>query len=212
MTHEKLKLSALSVAAPNWIEVADLHVFPRTTCAACNPRIPEEKRRRGTRLRGGRPNRISGTDGIQASVPFRSTPATCRNTRTRRPSRPTESQSAFLYGTTAEAQRSGSPEVGIHERIGTTLSLDTTLWDEDGNTIALRDAVNLPTLLVFVYYRCPAICDPLLRELARNLDQLELGAGREYRVVTISFDPTETPVRSRDPNLPARKLAHLPEP
>ena len=99
---------------------------------------------------------------------------------------------ALTHASTAVAQQPGSPEIGITERLGTTIGLDETLVDEDGHPVVLRDLVNLPTLLVFVYYRCPAICDPLLRELASNLDQLQTEAGVDYRVITISFDPTET--------------------
>jgi protein SCO1/2 len=97
----------------------------------------------------------------------------------------------------AEAQPPSGGDIGIEERLGTTLGLDETVIDEHGKPIALRELVDLPTLLVFVYYRCPAICDPLLRELAHNLDQLELRPGVDYRVLTISFDPTETPETAR---------------
>ena len=97
----------------------------------------------------------------------------------------------------ARATPPSKGDIGIQERLGTTLGLDETLIDEHGKPVALRKLVNLPTLLMFVYYRCPGICDPLMRELARNLDQLELKPGVDYRVVTISFDPTETAETAR---------------
>jgi len=84
------------------------------------------------------------------------------------------------------------PEVGIREKVGTTLPLDLPLRDEQGQTVTLRQLVRLPTLLLFVYYRCPGVCDPLMREVAHNLDMVDLEAGVDYQVITISFDPTES--------------------
>jgi protein SCO1 len=85
------------------------------------------------------------------------------------------------------------PEVGVRERVGTIMPLDLPLRDEQGQTVTLGQLLGRPTLLLFVYYRCPGICDPLMREVAHNLDMIELRAGSDYQVVTISFDPGETP-------------------
>lgn len=86
------------------------------------------------------------------------------------------------------------PEVGIREKMGTTMPLDETLVGEDGKSLKLRDLLDKPVLLLFVYYRCPSICLPLMHELARTLDHLEgIAVGTDFRVVTISFDPSETP-------------------
>ena len=60
----------------------------------------------------------------------------------------------------AEAQQPGSPEVGVSERIGTTVPLDVPLVDEGGKSVVLRDLVDRPTLLLFVYYRI--LYNPLL--------------------------------------------------
>lgn len=85
------------------------------------------------------------------------------------------------------------PEVGVREKLGTTMPMDTLLRDERGGVIRFGDVIDRPTLLLFVYFRCPAICGPLMREVARNLDMLDLDIGKDYKVVTVSFDPTETP-------------------
>ncbi len=87
-----------------------------------------------------------------------------------------------------------APAVGVEERLGALVPLDVTLRGEDGEQVVLRDLFDRPVLLLFVYYRCPSICGPLLRELARALDQMEgMEPGRDFRVVTVSFDPDETP-------------------
>jgi protein SCO1/2 len=98
----------------------------------------------------------------------------------------------FLAASTAVAQ--GPIEVGIEERLGEILPLDTfTFADEEGNPIVLKDLFDRPVVLTLVYLRCPSICTPLLQELSRNVNNCDLTPGEDYRMVTISFDPTETP-------------------
>jgi protein SCO1/2 len=89
------------------------------------------------------------------------------------------------------------PEVGIREKLGTRPPLSTEFADESGNAVTLDKLVDMPTILLFVYYRCPSICDPLMRELAAALDQASLTLGKDFRVITISFDPGETPEVAR---------------
>ena len=88
----------------------------------------------------------------------------------------------------------GGDEVGIEERLGDVLPLETfTFADEDGHPIVLKELFDRPVVLTLVYFRCPSICTPLLQELARNVNNCDLAPGRDYRIVTISFDPNETP-------------------
>jgi protein SCO1 len=48
-------------------------------------------------------------------------------------------------------------------------------------------------VLVFVYYRCPGICSPLLQDVAELISATDLEPGNDFTVLTISFDPTDTP-------------------
>ncbi len=85
-------------------------------------------------------------------------------------------------------------EVGIVEHLGEVLPLDSyTFADEEGNPIVLGELFDRPVILTFVYFRCPSICTPLLQELSRNVNNCDMTPGEDYRLVTISFDPTETP-------------------
>jgi len=96
--------------------------------------------------------------------------------------------------------------VGLDEQLGTRLPLDLSFRDEDGRTVRLRDLVDRPTVIAPVYYRCPNVCHFLQGELAQVLPQLTLVAGTDYRVLSISFDETETPElaqRTRDTYLAA---------
>jgi len=88
----------------------------------------------------------------------------------------------------------GPIEIGIDEQLGKVLPLETfTFADEEGNPIVLKELFDRPVVLTLVYFRCPSICTPLLQELVRNVNNCDLSPGEDYRLVTISFDPTETP-------------------
>jgi protein SCO1/2 len=62
----------------------------------------------------------------------------------------------------------------------------------------LADLVQKPTILTLVYYNCGRFCPQLLAALATTFPQLELTAGKDYQVITVSFDPSDTPVLARD--------------
>ena len=101
-----------------------------------------------------------------------------------------------VLSATARAQDQASPAhppIGIVEQLGNTVPLGATLYDEKGYPVQLRDIVNKPTVLTFVYYRCPGICSPLLTERARTVDKMDLEIGRDYQIVTVSFDHREKP-------------------
>jgi protein SCO1 len=85
------------------------------------------------------------------------------------------------------------PPIGIVEKLGDTLPLGTMLYDEKGMPVALKDVLKKPAVFTFVYYRCPGICSPLLTELSRVVDKLDLEIGRDYQIITISFDKREKP-------------------
>jgi len=84
-------------------------------------------------------------------------------------------------------------EMGIEEKLGQIISLDTVFNDESGNRISLRQLINKPTILAPVYYSCPDVCSFLLYNLARALNQLSSEPGKEYQVLAVSFDETEKP-------------------
>ncbi len=81
----------------------------------------------------------------------------------------------------------------INEKLGSPAALDVVLRDELGNPIRLQALVDKPTILTLNYFRCASICTPLLNGLASALNGVELEPGRDYQVITVSFDPTDTP-------------------
>ena len=57
----------------------------------------------------------------------------------------------------------------------------------------LGDLVDRPTLLALVYFRCAGICTPLLNGLTDVVERTGFRAGRDFRVLTVSFDDRDTP-------------------
>jgi protein SCO1/2 len=82
-------------------------------------------------------------------------------------------------------------EIGIIEKLDQYIPLDAMLVDEHGDTIILGDILDKPTILNFVYFRCPGICSPLMDGLADAMDATDLELGVDYQAITISFDHRE---------------------
>lgn len=86
------------------------------------------------------------------------------------------------------------PGVGIDQRLGETLSLNLPLRDETGRSITLGEALDgKPAILALVYYRCPMLCNLELNGLLQGLLDLQTSAGKDFQVVTVSFDAAEGP-------------------
>ena len=83
------------------------------------------------------------------------------------------------------------PEVGIEEHLGAYIPLNIQITNEDDSLVALKDIIDKPTVLNFVYYRCPGICTPLMNGLADVVKRSDLELGKDFQIVTISFDHTE---------------------
>lgn len=83
-------------------------------------------------------------------------------------------------------------EVGIVEHLDEFLPKDIYLIDENNQRVCLTDLIDKPTIINWVYFRCPGICSPLMEGLAKVMDASDMIPGKDYQVLTISFDPTET--------------------
>ncbi len=84
-------------------------------------------------------------------------------------------------------------EVGIEQKLGSQLPLDTEFKDEDGKTVKLGEYFNTgkPVIVAFVYYECPMLCTQVLNGLTGSLKGVSLDAGKDFDVVAISFDARE---------------------
>jgi protein SCO1 len=82
-------------------------------------------------------------------------------------------------------------QVGFEEKQGQYAAMDIKMVNENGDTVLFKDVINKPTILNLVYFRCPGTCSPLMWGIAKFVDELDLQLGKDYDVLTISFDPTE---------------------
>lgn len=98
----------------------------------------------------------------------------------------------FSYGQKVYEDQRAEPEIGIVEHLDTFLPKDIYLIDENNQKVVLTDLIDKPTVINFVYYRCPGICSPLMEGLANVMEASDLVPGVDYQVLTISFDPRET--------------------
>jgi protein SCO1 len=93
----------------------------------------------------------------------------------------------------------GTPDilkaVNIEQRLGEQVPLDVTLRDEAGRAVQLSEYFKRgrPVVLSLVYYECPMLCNQILNGLVGTLDAVSFTPGREFEIVTVSFDPRETP-------------------
>lgn len=83
-------------------------------------------------------------------------------------------------------------EIGVVEHLDELLPDSIFLINENGEKVLLADVIDKPTIINFVYYRCPGICSPLMEAVANVMDKSEMIPGKDYQVLTISFDPSET--------------------
>jgi protein SCO1/2 len=97
----------------------------------------------------------------------------------------------ILAYNTSQAQSDADVEIGVVEKLNQTIPMDARLVDENGDTVIIGDLIDKPTILNFVYFRCPGICSPLMDGLADVIDATDLELGKDYQALTISFDHRE---------------------
>ena len=84
-------------------------------------------------------------------------------------------------------------EIGIKQKLGEQLPLDTELTNEDGQAIKLGSLFQSgrPAVLALVYYECPMLCNEVLNGLTGSLKGMSLDAGKDFDVIALSFDARE---------------------
>lgn len=96
-------------------------------------------------------------------------------------------------------------QVDFVQRLDTQLPLDLTFRDESGQTVPLRTYFeDKPVILSLAYYECPMLCTLVLNGLTSALRALSFDIGKQFEVVTVSFDPSETAELAA-----AKKASHL---
>ena len=88
----------------------------------------------------------------------------------------------------------GLKNVGIEQRLNQQIPPTLAFRDENGRAVQLGDYFGKkPMILNLVYYQCPMLCGEVLSGLESAMRVLKFDAGKEFDVLTVSFDPKETP-------------------
>lgn len=107
----------------------------------------------------------------------------------------------FLFASALYGQDPGSqiqnqsvqnPDIGFTDHTNEYLSKDIQFINKHDSLVTLGKLIDKPTILTFVYFDCPGICTPLLNEIASLVDQMDLVLGKDYQIITVSFDPSES--------------------
>ena len=102
--------------------------------------------------------------------------------------------SGGIMAPSANVRPPGLKNVAIEQRLNAQIPLDAVFRDETGKAVKLGDYFGKkPVILSLVYYRCPMLCSELLAGLEGSMKALTFDVGKEFDVLTVSFDPKDTP-------------------
>ena len=95
--------------------------------------------------------------------------------------------------------------IGFDQNIDQHVPLDTMFRDESGAAVRLGDYFGRrPVVLVFAYFDCPMLCTQVINGLSSALGVLSLEPGKDFEIVTVSFNPKDTPATAS-----AKKATYL---
>lgn len=84
--------------------------------------------------------------------------------------------------------------VQVTQKLNQQLPLDATFVDDQGQPVRLGQYFGQkPAILTMVYYNCPMLCSEELDGLTGALEMVHLTPGKDFSVIVISIDPSETP-------------------
>ncbi len=105
------------------------------------------------------------------------------------------------YGDKTEGENVGDQlpsvlqKVQVYQHLNAQLPLKAPFVDDTGAPVTLGKYFDgkHPAILSLVYYNCPMLCSEELDGLTSALMMVHLVPGKDFQVVLISIDPTETP-------------------
>ncbi len=106
-------------------------------------------------------------------------------------------------GTPAIAPAAPPPQIlnniAIDQKLNAPVPLELPFRDENGNAVKLGDYFGQrPVVLALVYYDCPMLCTEVLNGMVSAFSLVNFEIGKDYEVVTVSFDPREKPELARE--------------
>jgi len=104
-------------------------------------------------------------------------------------------------------------DIALEEKLGQFIPSDAVFKEENGKELILKAAIDKPTIIAPVYLGCTHECPLLLSGLAQALGQIELlKPGKDFQVMTLSFDSMDTPRIAADKKVNYIKLIGKPFP
>jgi len=100
----------------------------------------------------------------------------------------------LLVGAEGVMAQAPAPDATIEQHLNEQVPLDLVFHDELGRSVVLSEYFGTkPVILVLAQYRCPRLCSLVLNSLTDGLRGINYEIGKEFTVVTVSFDPREKP-------------------
>jgi protein SCO1/2 len=84
--------------------------------------------------------------------------------------------------------------VGVDQRLDGQVPLDLQFHDETGKSVRLGDYFGKrPVILNLAYFGCTMLCGEVQSGIIGSLRALQFNPSTDFDIVTVSFDPRETP-------------------
>jgi protein SCO1 len=87
----------------------------------------------------------------------------------------------------------GKVEIGVVEHLDSIIPLNLKFTNEHNENVTLKQIINKPTVLILVYFDCPAVCPAILSGISDVIEKVDLELGTDYQVVSVSFNPEDDP-------------------
>ncbi|MCD0463203.1 SCO family protein [Roseiconus lacunae] len=90
--------------------------------------------------------------------------------------------------------------ITVDQNLGQQVPLSLPLIDSNGKSLKVGDVIDgtVPTIVTMNYSNCPMLCSVQLNQLTSSLNQLKLKLGEDFRILTVSIDPTESTERAAE--------------
>jgi protein SCO1 len=90
-------------------------------------------------------------------------------------------------------------KIQITQNLNAQLPLGLQFRDETGKTVSLGDYFGKrPVILSMVYYQCKMLCPEEINGLVGALEMVRLNPGKDFNVIFVSIDPSETPAMAAE--------------
>jgi protein SCO1/2 len=105
------------------------------------------------------------------------------------------------YGDKTQGENTGDQlptvlkQVQVTQHLNAQLPLNAAFVDDTGAPVMLAKYFDgkHPAVVSLVYYNCPMLCSEELDGLTGALEMVHLTPGKDFQIVIISIDPSETP-------------------